>query len=127
MIPTAQPIQTYEIYPGCDPPRFIREFLEGKRITIDAFCKNERITPYDFERMANEVMTEWELTEATHRDRKDAIMHLINHIRIKHRNEQRNNQSREIRAFARPNQDADERMADIAQELLRQSSGRNQP
>ena len=125
MIPTAQP--TYQIYPGCDPPRFIREFLEGKRITIDAFCKNERITPFDFERMANEVMTEWELTEATHRDRKDAIMHLINHIRIKHRNEQRNNPKRQGGYAPGSDTSRNERMARIAQEIIRQSAGGNQP
>ena len=124
MTPTLQP--TYEIYPGCDPPRFIREFLEGKRITIESFCMSERIDPTDFERLAYESVTEWELSEQTHRDRKEAVKHLINHIRIKIR-EQRNNQSRQIRPFARPNQDADERMARIAQELLRQSSRRNQP
>lgn len=126
MIPTAQPAYEYEVYPHCPPERFARWFLEHNQILLEGFMKNEGIDPDALPHMIDEVLIEWELKSETHRDRKDAVRHLINHLRIKKR-EQRNNQSRQIRAFARPNQDADERMADIAQELLRQSAGRDKP
>lgn len=118
---------SYQVYPGYDPPSFLRDFMQTKQITLMAFCKNERISPADFRRMAQEIMTEWELTEATHRDRKDAITHLINHIRIKHRNEQRNNATRQYGYAPGTDSDPDARMARIAQEIIRQSAGSNQP
>ena len=122
MTPTGQPIQTYEVYPGCDPPRFIRDFFEGKQITIEAFCKNERISLYDFKRMAEEIMTEWELTEATHKTNKDAVMHLINHIRIKHRNEQRNNAIQKRPQPSGRGQHRNPTALDLAREILGESA-----
>lgn len=118
--------EQYEVYPGKPPSLFLMEFFQSKQITIEAFCKNERISPYDFKRMAEEIMTEWELTEATHTTNKDAVMHLINHIRIKYRNEQRNNTYYTKSVSAGQNTSPNERMARIAQEIIRQSAGGDQ-
>lgn len=82
--------EQYEVYPGMSPDRFIRDFFNSKQITIEAFCNNERIPLPDFRRLAEEIMTEWNLKEETHPDYKRAVTHLINHIRTKHRYEQRN-------------------------------------
>ena len=125
-MPTAQPMLGYEVYPGCTAERFVREYLQAKQITIESFCMQHRITPDEFKRIVYSVVTDWDMKERVHRDRSDALNHLVNHINCK-LSAERNNQSRQIRPSARPNQDADERMARIAQELLRQSSGRNQP
>jgi hypothetical protein len=79
--------QGYEPYPGCGAQDFTKEFLVGKRITLEAFCKNEHIDPRDLPRLVSEVLTEWELTEAEHATRKNAVSHMINHLRIKARKE----------------------------------------
>lgn len=83
----------YEVCPGYTPERLLSHFIESKPILIGAFCMKERIDPNDIARIANEVLVDWELTEETHSDINDALRHLINHIRIKHRNEQRNNRT----------------------------------
>ena len=51
--------------------------------TVEAFCMNNRISPDQFRRLAEEVVTEWQLTGQTHADETDARRHLINQTRIK--------------------------------------------
>ena len=91
MIPTAQPINTYEVYPGCSPYSFGQWFLEYKRITLEAFCMNEGVDFESLPQLVSEVLVEWELKEECHRDRKEAVRHMVHHLRIK-KNAQRNNQ-----------------------------------
>lgn len=83
--------QFYEVYPGCEAQAFARDFLYNKRITLEAFCKNERIDPVLLPRLVSEVLTDWELAESAHHSRKEAVVHMVNHLRIKIRNEKRNN------------------------------------
>ena len=114
--------EQYEVYPGKPPGVFLQEFFQSKQITIEAFCKNEHISLYDFKRMAEEIMTEWELTEATHKTCKDAVMHLINHIRIKHRNEQRNNAIQKRPQPSGRGQHRNPTALDLAREILGESA-----
>ena len=114
--------EQYEVYPGKPPSLFLMEFFQSKQITIEAFCKNERISPFDFKRMAEEIMTEWELTEATHKTNKDAVMHLINHVRIKYRNEQRNNAVAQRTQSSGRGQYRNPTALDLAREILGESS-----
>ena len=114
--------EQYEVYPGKPPSLFLMEFFQSKQITIEAFCKNERISPYDFKRMAEEIMTEWELTDATHATYKDSVMHLINHIRIKHRNEQRNNAIQQRSQSSGRGQHRNPTALDLAREILGESA-----
>lgn len=81
----------YQPYPGVSAQDFAEDFLTRSPITLQSFCKNERIDPRDLPRLVREVLTEWELTEPRHTDRRDAVTHLINHLRIKNSNEKRNN------------------------------------
>ena len=116
----------YEVCPGYSPDLFVETFLTSKPITIDQFCKNEHISLFDFTRMTKEIVTEWELTEQTHTEYSDAVRHLINHLRIKHRNEQYDNNRKGRKSSGGDTKPAG-RMADIAEEILRQSAGRNHP
>lgn len=75
----------YEVFPGSSAKDFLEWFLSTKAITIEAFCKNEHMSPTDFRRLAEETIVEWELTGEEHRDIQDASRHLVNHIRIKRR------------------------------------------
>lgn len=84
----------YEPYPGCSMSDFMNDFLNNKPMTLQAFCMKERIDPHDLPRLVQEILVDWELTEPRHSSRQDATAHLINHLRIKIRNEQRNNNTR---------------------------------
>ena len=57
----------------------------SQRMAIETFCKNEGITVADCERLANEVVTEWELTGQikNHSSLTDERTHLIAQMRIK--------------------------------------------
>lgn len=50
---------------------------------VEAFCMNNRISPEQFRRLAEEVVTEWQLTGQKHTDGTDARRHLINQTRKK--------------------------------------------
>lgn len=84
------PSKAYEVYPGCSLDDFAHDFLNNKQITLQAFCMKERIDPYELPRLVQEVLVDWELTEPRHNSRQDAMSHLLNHLRIKIRNEKRN-------------------------------------
>ena len=107
----------YEPYPGASTASFADEFINGKQITLMAFCKNERIDPASLPRLVSEVLTEWELTEAAHATRRDAMTHMINHIRIKIRNERRNDTARRPGASGR-GQHRNPTPLDLARRLL---------
>lgn len=107
----------YEPYPGCTPGNFSLDFLTRNPIVLEAFCKKERIDPRRLPGLVSEVLTEWELTEATHFSRREALQHMINHIRIKLRNEQRNNQTWQGRSTGR-SQHGNTTAYDLARDLL---------
>ena len=116
------PSKPYEPYPGCSLRDFAHDFLNSKPVTLQAFCMNERIDPYDLTRLVSEVLVDWELTEPAHSTRREAMSHLVNHLRIKIRNEQRNNSTRQRGRTSGADADPASRMARIAEEILRQSS-----
>lgn len=127
MIPTPEPASVYEVYPRTPPLLFKSQFLLGNPILIESFCMKEHIDSDRLPSLIDDVLIDWELSEETHRDRKDAVKHLINHIRIKLRNEQRNNPKRQGSYAPGGDTSRNERMARIAQEILRQSSGGHKP
>ena len=49
----------YEAYPGCRAADFAQAFLAEKQMTLESFCKNERINPGELPRLVSEVLTEW--------------------------------------------------------------------
>lgn len=116
------PPKPYEPYPGCPTEDFKRKFLSRNPITLQAFCKNERIDPQELSRLVSEVLTEWELTEPPHASYREAVTHLINHLRIKNNNEKRNNTPRGSGSPGR-GQHRNPTAYDIARELLGESSG----
>lgn len=87
------PPNQYEPYPGCPLSDFANDFLNNNPIILQAFCMKERIDPCELSMLVQDVLIDWELTEPRHRDRQDALRHLLNHLRIKIRNEQRNNRT----------------------------------
>lgn len=121
------PPKPYEAYPGCLLADFAHDFLNNKPVTLQAFCMKERIDPYELPRLVQEVLVDWELTEARHGTRQDAVKHLINHLRIKIRYDKRNNKTRQPAFSSSGDQSPDARMARIAEEILRQSARDDQP
>lgn len=115
------PPKPYEVYPGCLPQDFGQEFLTRNPIKLQAFCKNEHIDPRELPRLVGEILTEWELTEPPHMSRHDAVSHLINHLRIKTRHEQRNTTAQTSDTPGR-GQLGNPTALDLAREILGQSS-----
>lgn len=89
------PSKPYEAYPGVTLADFARDFLNNKPMTLQAFCMKERIDPYELPRLVQEVLVDWELTEPRHNSRQDAVSHLINHLRIKIRNDNKSDRPTE--------------------------------
>ena len=113
----------YEAYPGCSLADFANDFLNKNPMTLQAFCMKERIDPRDLPRLVDEVLIDWELSECAHRDRQDAMRHLLNHLRIKMRNEQRNNRTTQRRGQSPyGGQERNPTAYDIAQAILGQSA-----
>lgn len=110
-----------ELYPGTTYEQFGREFLTSNPISLQAFCMNERIDPDALPAIVAEIITEWQLREVSHPDRKSARTHMINHIRTKNNYAKRNNTAQQ-NAAAAGNNTASARMADIASAILRLTS-----
>lgn len=110
--------EQYEVYPGKPPDSFLQEFFQSKQLTIEAFCKNERISSQDFSRLAKAVIVEWGIKEETHPDRKTALYHLINHIRSKYQHEQRNNAIQQRFQSSGRGQHRNPTAYDLASEIL---------
>lgn len=70
---------------------FLKDFFkEERRTVIEALCMNNYTTRETLERLAKEVVDEWEATsEPAHRDLHNAQRHLVNQIRIKLNEERR--------------------------------------
>lgn len=117
----------YEPYPGKSVEDFAREFLTEQPIRLRRFCEKEGIDPGLLPALVDDVLNDWALAHETHFDRRAALVHLINHLRIKINRQyqygrKRNNAaggSAASHAYA----DADTRMASIAEAVLRQSPG----
>lgn len=86
------PATAYEVYPGSTAESFAQDFLGSHPMLLQRFCEKERIEPYVLLTLVEDVLVDWQLSGATHADRQQALYHLINHIRIKARYGQRNNQ-----------------------------------
>lgn len=89
----------YEVSPGLMASDFAKSFLSRSPISLQAFCINERIDPRELPRLVEAVITEWMLKEETHLTRREAINHLINHIRMKSRHEQQTNHPQGVRSI----------------------------
>ena len=63
--------------------RGIVDDMLQSRISVEGFCKSAGITVEQFSRLADEVLTEWELVGKQHQDEQDAKRHLLDHIRKK--------------------------------------------
>ena len=62
------------------------EILQGwldNKITLEAFCKNERITPTQFEQLGKAVINEWAMTGETGANESDTRKKMLAHIRAK--------------------------------------------
>lgn len=66
------------------------EILE-QASTLEQFCMQNHISVHEFADAANEVVTEWELTDVTHRDRSDAKRHLFSVVRLKLKDKNKRN------------------------------------
>lgn len=84
-------MEEYEVYPGHTANDLARDLLSRSPISLQSFCKNERIDARHLPGLVEAVLTEWELKDIKHHTRSEAINHLINHIRTKSRNEARTN------------------------------------
>lgn len=61
-------------------------FADARKASLTALCKNLGFKKPDFaelQRLADDVISEWELSELTHRDFTDWSRHLISTMRIK--------------------------------------------
>lgn len=61
---------------------FLNRFMSD-RITVEQFCKNQKISLAEFEEYANEILTDWKLGQVKHDNETDKRQHLINTLRIK--------------------------------------------
>lgn len=123
-----QPASTDEAYspcPGMTATDFARDILNKHPITLRRFCEKERVAPEELCSLVDDVLTDWELVGETHDTRQDATRHMINHIRKKIY--AKRNRSQNPRSSSRPGCSEDERMAAIAQAILRQSAGGAEP
>ena len=55
------------------------EAYMGDQITLERFCMAEHITPQDFRKLVDEVVTEWELTSESDTSKR----HMVNTMRVK--------------------------------------------
>ena len=55
------------------------EAYMGDQITLERFCMAEHITPQDFHKLVDEVVTEWELTSESDTSKR----HMVNTMRVK--------------------------------------------
>lgn len=116
------PPKPYEPYHGCSLQDFAHDFLNNKPMTLQAFCMKERIDPHELPRLVSEVLVDWELTEPRHNGRQEAVSHLINHLRIKIRNEQRISRTQAYAQSPRGGQNRNPTVADLAREIYGESS-----
>nr|UWI27561.1 MAG: hypothetical protein [Bacteriophage sp.] len=71
--------------------KFLDEFFkETNRAQIEVICMQLHTDPETLRSEAEEVIAEWELTEATHNDYTEQARHLINQLRIKFRSKANN-------------------------------------
>lgn len=71
--------------------KFLDEFFkETNRAQIEVICMQLHTDPETLRSEAEEVIAEWELTEATHNDYTEQARHLINQLRIKYRSKANN-------------------------------------
>jgi hypothetical protein len=81
--------------------KVLNDFLNGG-ISLEAFCKNNRITPDECRRLAEAIVNEWDLSGRQHRDESDAKEHLMTLIRNRHK-EQSNGDDSNNDETHRPN------------------------
>lgn len=81
--------------------KFLDEFFkETNRAQIEVICMQLHTNPETLRSEAEEVIAEWELTEATHSDYAEQARHLINQLRIKYRSKANNDGTARARKAA---------------------------
>ena len=81
--------------------KFLDEFFkETNRAQIEVICMQLHTNPETLRSEAEEVIAEWELTEATHSDYTEQARHLINQLRIKYRSKANNDGTERARKAA---------------------------
>lgn len=81
--------------------KFLDEFFkETNRAQIEVICMQLHTNPETLRSEAEEVIAEWELTEATHSDYTEQARHLINQLRIKYRSKANNDGTARARKAA---------------------------
>lgn len=81
--------------------KFLDEFFkETNRAQIEVICMQLHTNPETLRSEAEEVIMEWELTEATHSDYTEQARHLINQLRIKYRSKANNDGTARARKAA---------------------------
>lgn len=81
--------------------KFLDEFFkETNRAQIEVICMQLHTNPETLRSEAEEVIAEWKLTEATHRDYTEQARHLINQLRIKYRSKANNDGTARARKAA---------------------------
>lgn len=81
--------------------KFLDEFFkETNRAQIEVICMQLHTNPETLRSEAEEVIAEWELTEATHIDYTEQARHLINQLRIKYRSKANNDGTARARKAA---------------------------
>lgn len=81
--------------------KFLDEFFkETNWAQIEVICMQLHTNPETLRSEAEEVIAEWELTEATHSDYTEQARHLINQLRIKYRSKANNDGTARARKAA---------------------------
>lgn len=81
--------------------KFLDEFFkETNRAQIEVICMQLHTNPETLRSEAEEVIAEWELTEATHSDYTEQARHLINQLRTKYRSKANNDGTARARKAA---------------------------
>lgn len=81
--------------------KFLDEFFkETNRAQIEVICMQLHTNPETLRSEAEEVIAEWELTEAAHSDYTEQARHLINQLRIKYRSKANNDGTARARKAA---------------------------
>ena len=99
---------------ACAREEFLTDFFsDARRGIIEALAKNLGVPPPRLRQLAEEVITEWEATATPpHKDLSDARKHLINHIRIKLKEENGSN-----KRYYNPNETAARRKEEFADHI----------
>ena len=120
MMHTAQPIQAYEVYPGCTAERFGRWFLEHNPIKLERICMHDGIDFDALPGLVDAVLDEWAFRNERHRDEQQALGHMMNHLRKKNTYARQDN-SQWRRGYQPSRQDAGRVAEDleVAQAILR--------